>query len=144
MTHAMTEAEREDFLSSPWIAVLSVAAEPGRAPLAVPMWYSYEPGVGFTLLTSSRSRKARLLRTAGRAALCVQRTDPPRKYVYAEGPIAEVRNPAHDDDRRAMAHRYLGLAAGDAYVRSSADQTSKTSVFLLRPERWLSEDQSAG
>jgi nitroimidazol reductase NimA-like FMN-containing flavoprotein (pyridoxamine 5'-phosphate oxidase superfamily) len=143
MARKMTQPEREEFLAAPWIAVLSVAAEPGHAPLAVPVWYEYVPDIGITLLTPSRSRKARLLRAAGRASLCVQRTDPPRKYVYVEGPVSEVRDPAVDEDRRAMAHRYLGDEAGDAYVRSSADQTSKTAVFRLLPEHWLGEDQSS-
>lgn len=56
--HAMTAAERDEFLAEPLTAILSVQAEPGRAPLAVPMWYGYESGGDLTLITPVASRKA--------------------------------------------------------------------------------------
>lgn len=140
---AMTAAEREAFLAEPLIAILSVQAEPGRAPLAVPMWYGYEPGGDVTLITPAASRKAGLLRAAGRAAVVVQRTEPPREYVYVEGPVVEIREPATADDRRALARRYLGPDGGDEFVRSSAEATAAMAVVRIRPERWLSETASA-
>ena len=39
----MTRAEREAFLADVHVGVLSIA-EPGRGPLAAPIWYGYEPG----------------------------------------------------------------------------------------------------
>ena len=140
----MTAAEREAFLTEPLIAILSVQAEPGRAPLAVPMWYAYEPGGDLTLITPAASRKAALLRVAGRAAVVVQRTEAPPKYVYVEGPVVEIRSPATVDDRRALARRYLGPDGGDEYVRSSAEVTASMAVVRIRPERWLSETTSSG
>lgn len=139
---AMTAAEREEFLAEPLIAILSVQAEPGRAPLAVPMWYGYEPGSDLTLITPAASRKARLLRESGRAALVVQRTELPHKYVYVEGPVVEIREPATTDDRRTLARRYLGAEGGDEYVRDSAEVTASMAVVRIRPERWLSENQA--
>jgi PPOX class probable F420-dependent enzyme len=133
-----TEAEREEFLAQPWIAVLTVAAEQGHAPLAVPVWYGYQPGGDIVVITPRGSRKATLLRAAGRAALCVQRTETPREYVYVEGPVVEIREPADETDRLALAHRYLGPEAGDTYVRSTAEQTTEMAVIRIRPEHWLS------
>ncbi|WP_344664097.1 pyridoxamine 5'-phosphate oxidase family protein [Catenulispora yoronensis] len=139
---AMTVPEREAFLAEPLVAILAVQAGPGRAPLAVPMWYGYEPGGDLTLITASASRKASLLRAAGRAALVVQHANPPSKYVYVEGPVVEIREPATSDDRRTLARRYLGPDGGDEYVRTSEDVTASMAVVRIRPERWLSEIQS--
>jgi nitroimidazol reductase NimA-like FMN-containing flavoprotein (pyridoxamine 5'-phosphate oxidase superfamily) len=139
---AMTAAERDAFLAEPLTAILSVQAEPGRAPLAVPMWYGYQPGGDLTLITPAASRKATLLRAAGRAAVVVQRTESPRKYVYVEGPVVEIREPATADDRRALARRYLGPDGGDEFVRTSAEVTASMAVVRIRPERWLSETPS--
>ena len=50
---ALTKSEREAFLSEPHVAALSVEAEPGRAPLTVPVWYQYEPGGRPWLLTGT-------------------------------------------------------------------------------------------
>jgi hypothetical protein len=44
MSLAMTVAERQAFLAQVHVAVLAVAGEDGRAPLAVPVWYDYRPG----------------------------------------------------------------------------------------------------
>ncbi len=46
----MTRAEAEAFLAEPRVAVLSVT-EPGRGPLASPLWYRYAPAA---TLPSSR------------------------------------------------------------------------------------------
>jgi hypothetical protein len=56
MSLAMTPREREAFLAEVHVGVISIP-EPGRGPLAVPIWSS------------------------------VQRETPPYKYVSVEGPI---------------------------------------------------------
>jgi PPOX class probable F420-dependent enzyme len=142
MALAMSTSEREAFLAEPHIAVVTVAGEDGRAPLAVPMWYGYEPGGDLILITSRESRKARLIRRSGRVSLCAQRTDPPRKYVTVEGATVEIRESVTTEERRALAHRYLGPQGGDAYVLSTAEQTSKMILIRIRPEHWLSHDKS--
>ena len=43
MSLRMTKAEREEFLAGLHVGIISIA-EPGRGPLAVPIWYGYEPG----------------------------------------------------------------------------------------------------
>jgi nitroimidazol reductase NimA-like FMN-containing flavoprotein (pyridoxamine 5'-phosphate oxidase superfamily) len=40
-TGSMTKAEREAFLADVHVAVLAVD-EPGRGPMAIPVWYLYE------------------------------------------------------------------------------------------------------
>lgn len=39
MVSKIPPAEREALLAAPLIGVLSVAAEPGRAPLTTPIWH---------------------------------------------------------------------------------------------------------
>jgi nitroimidazol reductase NimA-like FMN-containing flavoprotein (pyridoxamine 5'-phosphate oxidase superfamily) len=68
---AMTAAEREEFLAGVHAGVLSAAAGTAGQPLAVPVWYGYQPGGLLTVLTGRRSRKATAIRAAGRFGLCV-------------------------------------------------------------------------
>ena len=49
--------------------------------LAVPVWYTYQPGGELTVLTGRRSRKAEAIRAAGRFGLRVQDARPPDRYV---------------------------------------------------------------
>ncbi|MEU8976303.1 pyridoxamine 5'-phosphate oxidase family protein [Streptomyces monashensis] len=138
----MTAAEREAFLLEPHIAVVSVASDNGRGPVSVPLWYDYTPGGDITLITALDSRKAALVRLHGRVSLCVQRTEPPRTYVSVEGPVVEFRAPATLDERRALAHRYLGPEAGDAFVAATAERTAGSVLIRVRPEHWLSRGAS--
>jgi len=132
-------AEREALLAAPIIGVLSVAAEPGRAPLTTPIWHAYTPGGEVEVLTSPGSRKTKLIEAAGRFALCVQ--DPGAiRYVTAEGPVTGVR-PVTDEDRLAMARRYLPEEAAVAYVRGTPGQAGNV-VLTMRPERWNTADFS--
>src|SRR5512143_2266431 len=85
-TLAMSRAKREEFLAATRVGVVSIA-EPGRGPLAVPVWYRYTPGGTLRFVTGANSRKARLLRDAGRIGLCVQSETPPYQYVSVEGPV---------------------------------------------------------
>jgi len=106
MSFVMSKVEREAFLRETRVGILSVA-QPGRGPLAVPVWYAYSPGGAVRMVISSASRKAELLRAAGRASLCVQADVPPYKYVSVEG-AAVLGEPDFERDEREMAHRYLG------------------------------------
>jgi hypothetical protein len=58
-----------------------------------------------------------------------------------EGPVVteEELDPA---ERLAMARRYLGAAGGDRYVVGNPDPQRKHVAFRMRPEHWLSQDQS--
>jgi hypothetical protein len=137
---AMSAAEREEFLAGVHVGVLSAAMGAAGRTLAVPVWYSYQPGGLVTVLTGRRSRKAVAMRTAGRFGLCVQDDSPPYRYVSVEGPVVgEVElDPA---ERLAMARRYLGEVGGDQYIAENPDPGRENVAFRMRPEHWLSQDQ---
>jgi hypothetical protein len=137
---AMSAAEREEFLADVHVGVLSAAMGSAGQTLAVPVWYSYQPGGLLTVLTGRRSRKATAIRGAGRFGLCVQDACPPYRYVSVEGPVVseEELDPA---ERLAMARRYLGAAGGNRYLADNPDPGRENVAFRMRPEHWLSQNQ---
>ena len=139
----MSAAEREEYLAGVHVGVLSAAVGAAGQTLAVPVWYSYQPGGLVTVLTGRRSRKAAAVRAAGRFSLCAQDDSPPYRYVSVEGPVVneEELDPA---ERLAMARRYLGVPGGDRYVADNPDPERGNVAFRMRPERWLSQDQGKG
>jgi PPOX class probable F420-dependent enzyme len=141
MSTAMTVPEREDFLAEVRVAVVSVAQDNGRAPLAVPLWYGYQPGGEITLITARNSRKAELIRAAGRISLCVQATERPYRYVTVEGPVTAIQESVTAEERQAFAERYLGPEGAVEYVRSSVGRTEDMMLFWIRPDHWLTVDQ---
>ncbi len=140
---AMSAAERENFLAEVHVGVLSAAVGTAGRTLAVPVWYSYQPGGLLTVLTGRRSRKAAAIRVLGRFGLCVQDDNPPYRYVSVEGPVVSEEELDHAE-RLAMARRYLGTPGGDRYVADNPDPGHKNVAFRMRPERWLSQDQGKG
>ena len=140
---AMSAAEREEFLAGVHAGVLSAAAGTAGRTLAVPVWYSYQPGGLLTVLTGRRPRNAAAIRAAGRFGLCVHDTRPPYRYASAEGPIAGEEEP-DPAERLAMARRYLGAAGGDRYAAGNPDPRRDNVAFRMRPEHWLSQDQGSG
>ena len=143
MSYAMTKADRERFLAETHVAIVTVA-EPGRGPLAAPVWYEYRPGEVIRFVTGASSKKAKLIRAAGRISLCAQTETPPYKYVTVEGPV-EIGEPDYERDVRAMALRYLGDAMGGAYLKATAaDYAAEPQLLItLRPERWNTVDFSS-
>jgi len=140
---AMSAAERGEFLAGVRVGVLSVALGAAGQTLAVPVWYSYQPGGLVTVLTGRRSRKATAIQAAGRFGLCVQDASPPYRYVSVEGPVAGEEEPG-PGERLAMARRYLGAAGGDRYIAGNPDPGGENVAFRMRPEHWLSQDQGQG
>jgi nitroimidazol reductase NimA-like FMN-containing flavoprotein (pyridoxamine 5'-phosphate oxidase superfamily) len=142
-TTRMTRREREAFLADVHVGILSLA-EDGRGPLAVPIWYGYEPGGELWVVTERSSRKGRLLERASRVSLCAQTETPPYKYVSVEGPIVGIETSDVEKHERPLAHRYLGRQAGDAYIAQTGGSTARTDNILVRvrPERWLCVDYS--
>ena len=136
MPVTMTREEREQFLGGVHVGVLSVASVDSGGPLAVPVWYSYQPGGTVNVITGGSTRKAAAIRAAGRFSLCTQDERPPYKYVTVEGPVA-IEEASHDE-RLALARRYLGPEGGDAYV--SANPTGGQIVVRMTPEHWLTVD----
>lgn len=139
MSFAMTKDEREAFLAETHVAVLSVAEE-GRGPLSLPVWYSYEPGGDVLIGTGRNTKKAALIRKAGRMSLLVQTETSPYKYVSIEGPVRIDEHADINELERSMAIRYLGEKRGMAYFESTEDQRAESVLVILTPERWITVD----
>ena len=132
----MSRAEREEFLAGVHVGVLSVASGDGAGPLAVPVWYTYQPGGTVNVSTGRGTRKARAIVAAGRFSLCAQDEQPPYRYVSVEGPV--LIEDATDAERLELARRYLGTESGDAFLAANPGGTQV--MIRMTPERWLSAD----
>lgn len=138
---AFTEQERQNFLADIHVGVLSVAAEDGRPPASVPIWYDYTAGGDIRINTGASSRKARLIKQAGAVTLAVQREEPPYQYVVVEGTVVDTTNDGVPTDvREAIAIRYLGDEAGHAFAEGMRDVPSV--LFTVRPDRWITANYS--
>ncbi len=141
MSRTMTNTERERFLADVRVGMISIT-EDGRGPLTIPLWYGYTPGGEVSVWMEKTSRKALLLQRAGRFSLCVQTEQRPYQYVSVEGPITVIEPVELERDARPLAHRYLGVDDGDAYIAESenAIASGQQIVVRMRPERWLTAD----
>jgi PPOX class probable F420-dependent enzyme len=133
---SMSRAEREAFLAELHVGVLTVSVGEGLGPLATPVWYSYQPGGQVSVNTGENSHKARAIAATGRFSLCAQDEAPPFKYVTVEGPA--VIEPAELAERTAIARRYLGTEAGDAWI--AANQDVDGVMIRMTPEHWHTAD----
>jgi nitroimidazol reductase NimA-like FMN-containing flavoprotein (pyridoxamine 5'-phosphate oxidase superfamily) len=138
MSLTMSVAERQEFLSGPHVGVLAVE-RPGRAPLAVPVWYGYEPG-GEVLVWSYPGVKEQLVKAALRFTLTVSVGEWPYRYVSVEGPVVAIEEPAPVEVATAISVRYMGEEDGRGFV--DAEYKPDQPLFRMRPERWLSGDYS--
>lgn len=120
------------------MAALSVI-DPGRGPLSVPIWYQYVPGGDLWILTPAASRKARLIKEAGRFSMLVQRVVPTVRYVAVEGPVDRIA-PGTRRDLEELSRRYLPPERVTAYIEMAEAEHGEQVVIFLRPERWLSAD----
>lgn len=132
---AMTRDEREAFVRDVHVAILAVD-EPGRAPLAMPIWYLVDDDGSILLSMDGGSLKARLLRAAGRATVTVQNEAPPYSYVSIEGP-ASVGPLTHDP--LELATRYLGPELGQWYADNNPPTDDSVTVRIT-PEHWRTYD----
>ncbi len=136
----MTQEEREAFLAEPYVGVLSVTAGPDRAPLTTPIWYEYQPGGLVKVITHPGLRKVRLIKEAGRFALCAQAADvDDYRYVSVEGPVTEIR-PTSKQERFDMAARYLRPDHVTDYVNATEETASGNIAIHMRPQRWNTFD----
>ena len=141
MSLKMSKPEREAFLAGVHVGVISIA-DPGRGPLAAPIWYGDPPGGELWIGTERDSRKGRLLQRAGRFSLCAQSEQPPYKYVSVEGPVTAIVPSDLERDERPLARRYLGRELGDRYLEATGGAEARAANIrvALRPERWLTTD----
>jgi hypothetical protein len=135
--------DRELFLAEPHIAALSVSAGQDHGPLTLPIWYQYAPGGEAWVLTEADSRKARLIETAGRFTLMVERTMPTVRYVSVEGPVARLV-PGTDEMLREITARYLPPEKVPAYIEFAKTELGEQVAIYLRPQRWLTADLGPG
>lgn len=137
---ALNREEREEFLAEPHVAALAVdAAEPGRAPLTVPIWYQYEPGGDIWIMTGRDSRKGVLIAGAGRFSLMVDRVAPTIRYVSVEGPVIATA-PATREQLVEISARYLPAGKVEGYVDFAWKEHGEQVVIHMRPQRWVSSD----
>lgn len=129
----MSKEEREAFLEGVHVAILAID-EPGRGPLALPVWYQWVDGT-IEISMEGGSRKAELLRAAGRATVVVQQEELPYRYVSVQGPVEVV---PREGDESGLAIRYLGEQLGRAYVEGS--NTVDPVIARLTPETWRTFD----
>ena len=140
---SLSVRDREFFLAEPHVAALSVSAGQGRGPLTVPIWYQYAPGGEAWVLTDAGSRKARLIETAGRFTLMVERVMPTTRYVSVEGPVTRTV-PGTDELLWEIAARYLPSDKVPAYIGFVKAELGEQVAIYLRPERWLTADLGPG
>jgi PPOX class probable F420-dependent enzyme len=138
----MSKEAREQFLAGVHVGVIAVE-RPDRAPLAMAIWYGYEPGGEVSIFSTEDNLKVRLIRAAGRFSITAQQEQSPYKYVTAEGDVTWV-GPADEAEARAVAIRYLGEEAGNRFADANQHADTQSSVCIrMRPEKWLSSDFSA-
>ncbi|MFJ3922232.1 pyridoxamine 5'-phosphate oxidase family protein [Streptomyces sp. NPDC090022] len=136
----LSEAERQSFLAEPHIGALAVARpDAGRAPLAVPIWYGYEPGGDLWITTGRDSAKAEALARAGRFSLLADRVSPTVRYVSVEGPVVSSE-PTTEEEKRDIASRYLPPEAVGPFLEMAAREHGDQLTIRMRPEHWLSAD----
>jgi len=137
MPNRMTTSEREDFLSEVQVGVVGIE-EKNRSPRIVPLWYSFDPNIGVTIIVKETSKKLTLLKLAMRFSICVQKATLPYKHVSVQGPIVDVR-PCNDlVDLPKMVYRYMGDVAGAKYLNERPPE--KSVVLVMEPEKWITAD----
>lgn len=136
---ALSKDEREQFLTEPHVAALSVSAGDERGPLTVPIWYQYSPGGEPWVHTGLGSRKHRLIEAAGRFTLMVDRLEPTVRYVAVDGTVSGIE-PATDDELVEMVQRYLPLDEVEPYLEFARREHGDGVTIRMRPEHWLSSD----
>jgi hypothetical protein len=140
----MTEHERQTFLAEPRVGVVCVASDDDRPPLAVPVWYGYQPGGMLTFFTGTfgrKARKTRLIHKAGVLSLSVQRPEFPYQYVTVEGSVIQADRPPAAEQMLAIARRYLPEEHAQGFVTAAlAHPGTELVLFTVRPDRWLTAD----
>lgn len=143
MTRRLDREEREELLAGVHVGVISIASpEPDRSPVAVPIWYSYEPAEGVSVVTHPASRKAQAIEQAGRFAMVAQREAMPYWYVSVEGPVVASR-PASQADVELLARRYLGELMGTTYAMQPATYEGMVR-YTMQPQRWATYSEADG
>jgi PPOX class probable F420-dependent enzyme len=113
-------AELGDLFELPLVAVLATHRRDGGVLLS-PVWHRWRDG-GFDVVTGRDDVKARHLRRDPRATILVYEQAPPYRGVELRGRAKLLEEGAHEA-ARALAVRYLGVEAGEAYAARGGDDT---------------------
>ncbi len=143
MSTNMTQQEKETFLAGVHVGVISIA-QAGRAPLAIPIWYAYEPGKEICFVTGGSSQKGKLLTVGSKVSLCAQEEPMPYKYVSVEGEVTAIVPADVERDIRPLARRYYGRDGGDQYIQRvyGSGVAEGDLLIRIRPQRWVAADYS--
>jgi nitroimidazol reductase NimA-like FMN-containing flavoprotein (pyridoxamine 5'-phosphate oxidase superfamily) len=124
----MTEQEQQEFLAAKHIGVLAVQRTDGP-PLAVPIWYGYEPGGEDTV-------KGRMIKKTGAFTLVVQTEDLPYRSVSVSGPVTTWEQ-ATVEAAFPVAARYLPERQAKEFVEAF---NPGHVIIKMTPERWRGVD----
>jgi PPOX class probable F420-dependent enzyme len=111
-------AELSDFLALPIVAVLATYRRDGGVLLS-PVWHQWRDG-GFDVLVYPADIKVRHLRRDPRASILVYENEPPYRGVELRT-TPQLSELGDSEILTAMAVRYLGREAGEAYASGSGD-----------------------
>jgi hypothetical protein len=136
---ALSKDEREQFLTEPHIAALSVNDGDTRGPLTGPIWYQYTAGGEPWVLTGTGSRKTRLIEAAGYFSLMVERAAPTVRYVAVDGPVSRIE-PGTDEQLVELTQRYLPPERAKVFLEYARSQLGSQVAIYLKPQHWISAD----
>ncbi len=137
----MTEAQLEEFLTQPHLAVLSTVDAEGR-PRSAPVWFQWEDGAAY-VFTGRGSLNWRNLERNPAASLCIERRTVPYAAAILDGDIEEADQSRLHEFVLAMATRYYGDERGREFAREYLGPRPQTVLFRLRPRRITSWDYAA-
>jgi PPOX class probable F420-dependent enzyme len=119
----LTEDELREFLAGPWVCKLGTLTADG-APYVTPLWYEYD-GQAYVIVGRERAVWIDHIRRDPRVALCIDDPDGSHRRVLVQGRAEIVDGPsvrgAWLATARRMAERYMGGAAGSAYMERTLD-----------------------
>ncbi|AOS62969.1 pyridoxamine 5'-phosphate oxidase family protein [Actinoalloteichus hymeniacidonis] len=136
----MSIDQREAYLAEAHVAILAIGRE-GRGPLAVPIWYGYQPGGEVTIRMNRGSTKHRAIEAAGWFSLATQTVTLPYRFVTVEGPVVGIDTPSRQQALE-IAERYLPADQAVSFVDTTLNDQSV--LVRMRPEKWLSQAQNPG
>ena len=133
----MTEAQLEEFLRQPYLAVLSTVDAGGR-PRSAPVWFHWEDGAAY-VFTGRTSLKWRNLERNPAVSLCIERRTVPYAAAILEGDVEEADQSRLYELVLAMGLRYYSEERGRALAERYQD-SPQTVLFRLKPRRITSWD----
>jgi PPOX class probable F420-dependent enzyme len=127
MRRGLQPADLGDLLTLPLVAVLATYRSGGEVLLS-PAWHQWRDG-GFDVSIGRDDVKARHLRSDPRASILVYEPAPPYRGIELRGSPSFVEKDARAT-ALAIAVRYLGVEAGEAYLAGNVDEESGITLRL--------------